>query len=763
VERDRVRILVVDDRRENLLALEALLAGEDYEIVLAESGRAALGELLRDGFAVILLDVAMPEMDGYELARLIRARDKMRHIPIVFVTAHMSDAKQVFRGYEEGAVDYLVKPLDVHALKSKLAVFADLWRYARRVERAEHHARLLSEALYDVTFADAPIGIAHVSSDMKWMRLNARMANILHASPEALRGRDLLENFDPDDRDAVTANMRSVLAGREARHRGQYRMVGHDGKTEIWTNLTISLIRDPDRKPVQLAIVEDISEEKRLSMALASSERRFARLRESGLLGIYQQSAEGAITDANDAFLTMVGYDRGDVARGALRGSQLVPPESAPIEAMIAEELARSGASVAREKVFVRKDGGRGVMLAGAVGDGDIVGFALDVTAMREAEQVRTRSARELEESLRSRDDFLALLAHELRNPLTPLTMQLASLRAAAATSSAPLDARWVDGQVAIAERGAGRLRQLVEDLLDVSRATVGGFQLERVELDLVELVRRVVRRSREELERARCRVTIDGDREVVGSWDRLALDRVVAQLLSNAMKYGAGRPIEITISGEGDDAELDVRDHGIGIAAERRGGLFERFARFAPLQHYGGLGVGLWLVRRVVEAHGGSIEALDPPGEGARFTIRLPRRPPSHAVEQKRSDEDAVPTVSKPRVLLVDDDDDVREILQIGLGAAGYAVRGAANGAEALEAISRERPDIVLLDMMMPVMSGPEFLAAIHRDPRFRDLPILVVTAWPADAASLEGTRAVLAKPLDLGQLVRTIDRTLH
>jgi PAS domain S-box-containing protein len=762
VQNERARILIVDDRRENLLALEAALASDEYEIVLADSGRKALGELLGPDFAVILLDVSMPEMDGFEVARMIRGRDKTRHVPILFVTAFMSDAAQIFRGYEQGAVDYLVKPLDIHALKMKVAVFADLWRYARRAERAEHRERVIAEELYEATFAEAPIGIGHVSADMKWLRLNARMASMLGARPDALRGRKLVDCVHPDDRDTLVAHINSVLAGQERRHRGQYRLVGAEGG-EVWIKLTMSVICDPERKPVQLVIVEDITEEKRLTRELDWSERRFARLRESGLLGIYEENTEGAISGANGAFLAMLGYDREDLDGGAVRISQILAPEAESIDATVSGELAPPGASVARERIFVRKDGRQGVMLAGAVKNGVVVGFALDVTAMREAADVRDRSARELDSSLRSRDDFLALLAHELRNPLTPLTMQLASLRASVATATAPLDGHWVSEQLVIAQRATTRLVSLVDELLLVSRATVGGFELERANVDLVELTRGVIARCSEALERARCTVTIEADGVLVGSWDRVALDRVVAHLLSNSMKYGAGRPIEISISSAGDGVKLVVRDHGSGIPAEHRDHLFERFARFAPLQHHGGFGVGLWLARRIVEAHGGTIEVGDPPGEGALFTVWLPRRPPSDALAQKTKGEDMTQQASRPHVLLVDDDDDVREILQMGLTAAGYEVRGAANGREALDAISHERPDLVLLDMMMPVMSGPEFLEEVGHDPALRDLPILVVTAWPAEAASLEGTKGVLSKPVDLGHLVRTIDRTLH
>ncbi len=757
VSAERVPVLVVDDRRDNLVALEAALGSAEYDIVLAQGGEEGLARLLDRDFAVILLDVAMPGLDGYETARMIREREKTRHIPIVFVTAFMTNTAHVFRGYEHGAVDYLVKPLDVHALKMKVAVFADLYRYAREIERtsaalarAEHHARVLGDALYDVTFEDAPIGIAHVSGDISWLRANSRMATILRTTPEDLRGRSMLDFIHPDDRLALEKEMKRVLAGDAGHHRMQCRMVDREGNI-VWIQLSISLIRDPAGQSVQLAIIEDISEEKRLSEALERSERRFARLRNSGLLGIYEEDGNGVVVDANDAFLEMVGYTPEDVARGAVRLDELIGLDG--------DNDLRAGTAAAREWPFVRKDGRHGAMLAGAVANGSVIGFTLDVTALREAQQLRARSALELETSLRARDDFLSILAHELRNPLTPLTMQIASLRAATASSKEPINGAWLDGQLAIVQRAAARLARLSEELLTVSRTTVGGFSLAREEIDLVALVRDVVERSRGELERARCTVTINATGAVRGKWDRLALERVVSQLLSNAMKYGAGRPIEISVGGDAQTASMSVRDHGIGIPEDQREHLFERFARFAPLHNYGGFGVGLWLVRRVVEAHAGEISLAQSSEEGARFDITLPRGA-EHALPKK---EEKPMSQAPASVLLVDDDDDIREILEMSLSGAGYKVRSAANGREALDAIESEVPDVVLLDMMMPVMSGPEFLARVRADERFRTMPVLVVTAWPGEGATLKGAQGVLAKPVDLSELVRTIDRTVH
>jgi len=629
---DTPKILLVDDRRENLLALEAALEPFDGRVVSVRSGREALAFLL-DHYecALILLDVAMPELNGFETARLIRQREKTKRIPIIFVTASrvMADEAQVFRGYEEGAVDYLVKPLDVHALRSKVRVFVDLWRKSREVERAsaalraaDLRERRLLETLYDVTFEEARIGIGHASTDGTWLRVNARLATILGRSPGELRGRKIEELATPEHRDELRRALHEIGDGREARHRGEYRLVRADGGA-AWVALTFSLVRDLDGRAVQLAIVEDITEEKRLAVALEASERRFARLRDSGLLGVYRQSADGTIVEANDAFLSIIGYTPDEIAHGLVKTTTLVSPESAEAARESLEELRRSGLLRARELTLLTKDGRKRHVLTGAVINGSIVGFALDVTSLRDAEEVRARGLAEWERSLRVRDDFIAIAAHELRNPLTPLVMQTSSLRSTLCARKSGVDPGWLDQQLEIVQRSAGRLTRLVDDLLAVSQATIGRLDLSTEEVDVAALVRDAVDRSAHDGRRIRVQTTGDTRAQC----DRLAVERVVSHLLSNALKHGGSGPIETDVDDLGDDVRISIRDHGPGLSPDERLRIFERYERFAPLRHAGGFGVGLWIARQIVDAHHGTIDVWTAPGDGTRFTITLPKR----------------------------------------------------------------------------------------------------------------------------------------
>ncbi len=643
MDNERPKILIVDDRRENRLALQAALAPTAYELVLVGSGEEALHALLKAEFAAILMDVAMPGLDGFQTARIIRERERTRRIPIIFVTAVMAELAHTFEGSETGAVDYLIKPVDTHALRAKVDVFVELWRQGKEIERAgnalreaERRERTFIESMYDVTFEEAPIGIGHLTLGGKWLRGNVRLTSILGVADGQLGESTIYDFVHADDRERLADAIATIAEDSHARHKGEYRLAGRRAPG-TWIALTISLIRDISENPIHLVIVEDITNEKRLALALEASERRFVRLREAGLIGIFHEDPDGTIRDANEAFLSIVGYTREDLEAGRLRAASLsVDGEDASVHAAL------PGSATTLETEYVCKDGSRAAVLVGAVADPEgLTGFALDITAAKEAERERARALRDLQESVRARDDFLYIAAHELRNPLTPLLIQVMSLREAAVNAKEPIAPVWLANQLEVAERASLRLGRLMDELLDVSQATIGMIRLEVEDVDLAQIVREVLDRMHHEIQRANIRVTLRAEVPVRGSWDRVRLEQVVANLLSNAVKYGEGNPIEVTVEGTPEEASLSVRDYGIGIARNEQARLFERFARLVSIRHYGGFGLGLWIVRQIVEAHGGRIEVWSEPSEGSRFTVILPRvSPPRPAEEEKEQHE---------------------------------------------------------------------------------------------------------------------------
>jgi PAS domain S-box-containing protein len=262
-----------------------------------------------------------------------------------------------------------------------------------------------------------------------------------------------------------------------------------------------------------------------------------------------------------------------------------------------------------------------------------MMGTAQDVTEQQEAKRliaeardalerrVAERTA-ELSAALRTRDEFLSIAAHELRTPLSTLQLQVERLAAKGIDATSKLDFERV---VSIIARQVHHLADRVDELLDMSRFSPDRLQMKREPVDLVGVVDDVLVRLAASIERAHCTVELDANGPVVGHWDRSSLDHVVTNLLSNALKYGAGKPIDIRVEMRSSVARLVIRDRGIGIAEQDLDRIFERFERAASVRHYGGFGVGLYLVRRIVEAHGGTVSASSAPDQGATFVVELP------------------------------------------------------------------------------------------------------------------------------------------
>jgi PAS domain S-box-containing protein len=576
-------IVLVDERAEALEAVKAALAQSQGGADLTASREAALESLLDDERAVLVLDVAKTGIDGF---------------------------------------------------------IAEVWRQAkgrlRRYEgmcETERRERERLEALYNTTFEEAPIGIGHVSPDLTWVRVNRRIGEIFGASREQIEGRHLLDLVHPDSAHALSDALRKIAAGEEPKNKGEYEFFRHDGSV-AWLGIRLTLIRDREGNAVQLATVEDVSERRgrrqHLERRLEASERRFMRLREVGVVAVFDVAADGRLVDANDAFGQLSGYSPEEVRAGGVRLEDLRVRDRADADERADRELAEIGFVGAYETTIMCKDGFRKeVIIGGVSADGFGAGstaIALDVTALKAGQRRLLEMTRALEESVRARDDFLFIAAHELRNPLTPLLMQMTNLAERADRAKEPLRPEWLAEQLAPAVRATKRLSHLIDNLLDLSRLRVGRMSLEIQSLDFVELVRGVMERLAPQAEKAGCAVTYAGDAHAYGSWDRIRIEQVLENLLTNAIKYGGDNPIELNVTSSETTIECSVQDHGIGIDQSDQNRIFERFERVGSFQDYGGFGLGLWIARQIVEAHGGAISVASEVGHGTRFTMRLPR-----------------------------------------------------------------------------------------------------------------------------------------
>jgi PAS domain S-box-containing protein len=235
----------------------------------------------------------------------------------------------------------------------------------------------------------------------------------------------------------------------------------------------------------------------------------------------------------------------------------------------------------------------------------------------------------ELQHAVAARDEFIATVAHELRNPVAPLMFQVRlaiDKSEHSASAGEPVPAAWVQSQLRRIEQRLHRLLETLDRLLDVSRLSTGRIDLQPEPVNLAPAVREVISSFEAELAVARCQLTFSERREATGWWDRLRLEQICRNLLSNAIRFGAGRPIDVVVDADDDFATLLVRDHGIGIAPELHARIFERFERGVE-QRSGGFGIGLWVVKTICTAMGGTISVQSEVGEGACFTVKLPRR----------------------------------------------------------------------------------------------------------------------------------------
>ncbi|WP_437281580.1 PAS domain S-box protein [Sorangium sp. So ce375] len=366
----------------------------------------------------------------------------------------------------------------------------------------------------------------------------------------------------------------------------------------------------------------DITERKRSVEELRRSEERYRATFDQAAVGIGQVSVEGRWLRLNQKFCDLVGYSPAEMTD--LTFQQITYPPDLPADL---ENLRRilSGEvqTASREKRYVRK-GGELIWAKVTVslvrhdsgGPAYFIVIAEDITDRKHVEETR--------------HEFLTIASHELKTPLTPVMLRVqALLRTYRRAEGQPPAAEEVIPKLEAVEALLDRLRRLVEELLDISQITAGPMTIAPKEIDLSALLRDILGgRQAELLRRAACPLTVDAPSALSGCWDPLRIEQIIMNLLSNASKYGGGKPIDVALEASGDMARLTVRDRGIGIAAADHERIFGCFQRATTSRHYSGFGLGLWIVREAAEAMGGAVRVESRLGEGARFTVELPRAP---------------------------------------------------------------------------------------------------------------------------------------
>lgn len=531
-----ISILIVDDEPKNLVALEAILDDPSYRLVRAGSADQALLALVVEEFALLILDVRMPDMDGFELAGLIKERKKTAVVPIIFLTAYYNEDQHVLAGYDTGAIDFLHKPVNPLILRSKVAAFAEMYRMSRKVA-------------------------------------------------------------------AVNRNL----------------------------------------------------------LAEVSDRRR----------------AEERLRELNET-----------------------------LEQRVAERT----------------------------------------EALKEAD--------------RRKDEFLATLAHELRNPLAPVRAAVGFLH------QQGLDNSQFEWARDVIDRQTRAMTRLVNDLMDVSRINQGKVELKRELVDLANVVQGAIETSRPLIESMAHELTVTlppNPHSVVVDADPTRLEQVFLNLLNNAAKYTErGGRIHLRAEVQGSDVVVSVTDTGIGIAAHKLPTIFEMFSQVegALFRSQGGLGIGLCLVKRLVELHGGSVEARsDGLGKGCEFLVRLPIAVEQTSAPNPSDLTDSVPTTFDLRILVVDDNTDAAESLARLLKAMGNSVRTAHDGEEAVAAAMAFMPHVVLCDIGLPKLDGCEACRRMKEQAWSDKMILVAVTGWGQEDVRRRAREAGfdhhMVKPVDAQALM--------
>lgn len=748
-------ILLVDDRPADLLALEALLTGVGDSLVRASGGEQALSLLAERDFAVVLLDVRMPGLTGFETARRMRASDRTRHTPVVFLSAAESDEFPVVEAYRLGAVDYLVKPLVPDILRAKVAVFVDLFRNRERVRALERRERERAEEALRETerrfarFMEHLPGLAWIKDlSGRYLYANGAAERAFGLPRADLSGRTDDEVFPPETAAAFRANDRRAMEGPDGVQTVE--SLTHPDGTVHHSLVNKFAIPGPDGNPAMIGgVAVDVTDRARAEEALRVSEERFRTIVEATPECVKLLAPDGTILQMNPAGLAMVEADGPEAVIGK-SAYDLVAPADRDAFKSLHERVCRGVAGTLEHEIVGLRGTRRRVEMhavpLGGAGGWTHLAVTRDVTERRRAEEA-------VRDAVRRKDEFMAMLAHELRNPLAPLRNALHIL---AIRGGDPEVTERVRGMM---DRQVGHLSRLVGDLLDVSRITTGKVQLKTERLDLARLVQQAVADHRAEFDAGRVSLRADaagGPAWVRGDPTRLA--QVLDNLLTNALKFspeGGGVTVAVATEPISGRATVAVRDNGVGIEPGMLARLFEPFSQADRTldRSAGGLGLGLAIVKGLVELHGGRVRAESGGlGLGSVFTVTLP----VYAEPPALSDRPVTPrpAATRLRVLVVEDNRDAADSLRMLLEAYGYLVDVAYTGPDGLRAAERHPPEVVICDIGLPGLDGYGVAAALRRNPTTAAARLIALTGYGQEEdkrrAKEAGFDEHLTKPAD-------------
>lgn len=698
----KVNILIVDDRPDKLLAHETILAELNQNLVRATSGREALRCLLKQDFAVILLDVNMPGMDGFETAAMIRQRPRSATTPIIFISAVNDKDTHVSRGYSLGAVDYILTPVVPEILRAKLAVFVDLYKKTEQIKRqAEERAVFFREQA----------ARAEAEARQEQLGFLAEASNVLAASL------DFERTFE---------NLAFLIVPRLA-------------------DFCLIQIADEDGALQQVAVAQRIPQEKTehsdrgaSSLLVQAAQRAGAQTYKTGKSLLFCEIDE-RILEA----LFAAEAERNSIEQSGLSALIVVPIS------------ARGRVLGVITLMYLTEDRPCGENeLALAEELGQRAALALENAQLYKAAQ---KALSEAERANHAKDRFLAMLSHELRTPLTPVLTSILEVESEEHISPEVRDS------LQVIRRNVELEARLIDDLLDLTRISKGKLQLSLEYVDAHVLLRSALDICQSEIKNKKLRVETELDATKVNlRADPARLQQIFWNLIKNAVKFTPKRgQLTLRTSDEVDGRlRVSITDTGIGIDSETLPKVFNAFEQ-GERSGTGGLGLGLAITKALVETHGGQITAESAgEGRGATFTASFPLAEPASPATTRNV---SLPGGARKsmRILLVEDHEDTNRSLTNLLRRRGYQVQSADSISSALECAANGSFDLLISDIGLPDGTGIELMERLGTE---HSLTGIALTGFGMED-DIRRSRDVgfsehLVKPVDLNKLDAVIQK---
>jgi PAS domain S-box-containing protein len=754
------RVLFLCDRPVPDPAVGSVAAELGYELVRARSLDEALVHAGTDGFALVLAGFS-GDVDAM-LASVRQLRARLPQTPLIVHGIPRDPPVALETVYEAGALAVLQDPVSVPILRAKARFFLEAYDSAAERRRAEA-ALEETRARLESTIASAEVAVWTWDVPRDRVHADLRMTELFGLAPESSDGAPLSAYFaavHPDDLAPTRARLGEALE-KGGSYDATFRVRTFSGAWR-WLLARGRVERGPGG-PLRLrGVMIDATVQKQAEERMQASEERYRTLFDSVDNGVcviemlYDAAGKPCdyrFLETNPAFVRLTGLH--DAVGRTVRSMS-------PSHEAHWFEVYGQVAATGEPARFVNEAAGLGrwydvyAARVGAPGSHRVVVLFTDITERRRTEVELRRLADDLAEQDRLKTEFLATLAHELRNPLAPIRSGLQLMRRAKADPGAV--ARVQD----IMDRQIDHLVHLVDDLLDIARITRGQVDLKPDWIDLGEVLTAAVETSMPLIEGARHRldVRLPGAPLTLHA-DFTRITQVVSNLLNNAAKYTPrGGAIVLAAEREGDMALIAVSDNGIGIPPDALEDVFKMFTQVSQhAQHLpGGLGIGLSLVRSLVELHGGTITASSAgAGQGSVFTVRLPLATPS-ALAPACAAAGAAAAPGGLRVLVVDDNRDAAETLGALVGMMGHEVAVANDGHQALRMMKSFLPQVAFLDIGMPGMSGYEVAQAARRDASLDAIRLVALTGWGGEADRARTREAGfdehLTKPATVGAI---------